>query len=189
MEMHMGRVQAPCCMEMYKMAGDTSGDSALREPAQSKCTWTFHKSNFVWKSTRKMPDPNATTSIEHRALTLTVRTPQCGHTVWGNICLSTVHNFSPDTSRTTPSNHTVDRTPSPLQRNLWPPKELRSCRRIRWFVDDPRPADPLAPAAPYEEEPLPRAGHCDPKLVKANVLDGSCSAMPYAPWILFQKCL
>ena len=26
-----------------------------------------------------------TTSIEHRALTLTARTPQCGHTVWGTI--------------------------------------------------------------------------------------------------------
>ena len=26
-----------------------------------------------------------TLSIEHRALTLTVRSPQCGHTVWGMI--------------------------------------------------------------------------------------------------------
>ena len=30
-----------------------------------------------------MPDAPDTTSIKHRALTLTVRTPQCGHTVWG----------------------------------------------------------------------------------------------------------
>ena len=29
-----------------------------------------------------MPDASDTTSIEHQALTLTVRTPQCGHTVW-----------------------------------------------------------------------------------------------------------
>ena len=31
----------------------------------------------------KMPDATDTTSIKHRALTLTVRTPQCGHAVWG----------------------------------------------------------------------------------------------------------
>ena len=49
------------------------------EPARSKCTWTFHKSHFVWKFTRKIPDATETTSIEHRALTLTVRTPQCGY--------------------------------------------------------------------------------------------------------------
>ena len=35
------------------------------------------------KFTGKMPNASNTTSIEHRALTLTVRTPQCGHTVWG----------------------------------------------------------------------------------------------------------
>ena len=29
-----------------------------------------------------MPNAPDTTSIEHRALTPTVRTPQCGHTVW-----------------------------------------------------------------------------------------------------------
>ena len=68
-----------------KMAADTSGASILCEPAQSKCTWTCHKRYFVRKLTRKMPDAPDTTSIEHRALTLTVRTPQCGHTVWGII--------------------------------------------------------------------------------------------------------
>ena len=63
-----------------KMAADTSGDIVLCEPAQSKCTWTCHKRHFARKSTKenaKRP------SIEHRALTVTVRTPQCGHTVWG----------------------------------------------------------------------------------------------------------
>ena len=39
----------------------------------------------MWKFTGKMPDPPANTSIEHRVLTVTVRTPQCGHTVWGNV--------------------------------------------------------------------------------------------------------
>ena len=57
--------------------------SILRELAQSKCTWTCHKRHFVRKFTGKMPDASDATSIEHRALTLTVRTPQCGHTVWG----------------------------------------------------------------------------------------------------------
>ena len=65
-----------------KMAEDTSAASILCEPAQSKCTWTCHKRHFARKSTKenaKRP------SIEHRALTVTVRTPQCGHTVWGII--------------------------------------------------------------------------------------------------------
>ena len=57
--------------------------SILCEPAQSKCTWTCHKRHFVRKFTGKMPDTSDTTCIEHRALTPTVRTPQCGHTVWG----------------------------------------------------------------------------------------------------------
>ena len=30
-----------------------------------------------------IPDAPDTTSIKHPALKLTVRTPQCGHTVWG----------------------------------------------------------------------------------------------------------
>ena len=38
---------------------------------------------FVSKFTGKIADPNFTTFIEHQALTVTVRTPQCGHTVWG----------------------------------------------------------------------------------------------------------
>ena len=48
-------------------------------PAES---WTF-QSHFVWKFTGKMPDGYENTSIQHRALTVTVRTPHCGHTVWG----------------------------------------------------------------------------------------------------------
>ena len=46
-----------------KMPDANLAASILCEPAQSKCTWT---------------------SIEHWALPVTVRTPQCGHTVWGN---------------------------------------------------------------------------------------------------------
>ena len=66
-----------------KMAADTSAARVLCEPAQSKCAWTFHKSHFVRKFTGKMPDAPDTTSFEHRALTVTVRTPQSCHTVWG----------------------------------------------------------------------------------------------------------
>ena len=61
-------------MEIYKiMAKDTSAASVLCEPVQSKCTWTFHKSHFVWKFTGKMLNATDTTSIEHRALTVTAR--------------------------------------------------------------------------------------------------------------------
>ena len=57
----------------------------LCEPAQSKCTWTWHKRHFAWKLSGKMPDATDTTSIEHRALTPTVRTPSVWphYTVWG----------------------------------------------------------------------------------------------------------
>ena len=40
---------------------------SLCEPAQSKCTWTFEKSHFVWKFKRRMLHAPATTSIKHRA--------------------------------------------------------------------------------------------------------------------------
>ena len=67
----------------WKMPNAPPGDIVLCGPAQSTCTWACHQSNFVWKFTGKMPDASDTTSIEHRASTVTVRTPQCGHTVWG----------------------------------------------------------------------------------------------------------
>ena len=53
------------------------------ESAQPKGTWTCHKSQFVWKFIRKIPPAPVNTSIEHRVLTVTVRTPQFGNTVWG----------------------------------------------------------------------------------------------------------
>ena len=109
-KMHMDKVQQPFCTENLheKRPGTPPGTSfcaslrrrnahghvtrgilcgnlqgkcrtrtVLREPAQSKCTWTCHKRHFVRKFT------SDTTSIEHRAWTVTVRTPQCGHTAWG----------------------------------------------------------------------------------------------------------
>ena len=67
----------------------------LCEPAQSKRTWTFEKSHFAWKFTGQMPHAPATTSIKHRALTLTVRTPSVwphcfGHDIF-YIRYSTLH--------------------------------------------------------------------------------------------------
>ena len=66
-----------------KMPDPYPAASILCEPAPSKCTWTCHKRHFVRKFTRKMPDASETTLIEHQALTVTARTPQCGHAVWG----------------------------------------------------------------------------------------------------------
>ena len=44
----------------------------------------IHKSHFVLKFTGKSSMPRPGTSFcEQRALTITVRTPQCGYTVWG----------------------------------------------------------------------------------------------------------
>ena len=56
---------------------------SLCEPAQWKCTSTCHKSHTIRKFTGK----NAADQSEHPdqapAFTSTVRTPQCGLTVWG----------------------------------------------------------------------------------------------------------
>ena len=82
---HGHATRAMLYWNLGKMPHPRTATPVLCEPAQSKCTWTFHKSHFVWKFTGKMPDANDTTSIEHRALTPTVRTPQCGHTVWGTL--------------------------------------------------------------------------------------------------------
>ena len=51
----------------------------LCELAQSKRAWTCHNRHFVRKFSGKKPDASDTTSIEHRALTPTVRTPQWTH--------------------------------------------------------------------------------------------------------------
>ena len=50
--------------KMLYRAPDTT--SALCEPAQSKCTWTCHRSHFMRKFTGKMPEPRLSTPIKHR---------------------------------------------------------------------------------------------------------------------------
>ena len=82
----------------------------LRESSQSKCTWTFPTSHFMRKFTVKMPGPRPGTTVceslhsrnafghftiaisrgnsevkrrqQAPGFTPTVRSPQCGHTVW-----------------------------------------------------------------------------------------------------------
>ena len=138
----------------------TTGDIVLCEPAQSKCTWTCHKSNFVWKFSRKRPYATSrgiyniyTALNEHRALTPTVRTPQCGHAVWGiTACMATIHPKvgtswkcrlkhveslidSADSPRILginpcPNSKTPQHRPSirALGRNLWPWPQSRSAK-------------------------------------------------------------
>ena len=59
------------CMELYK----------------KKRTWTCHKNHFVWKFTRKMPDPlsgaRVNTSIEHRAFYCDRKNPFSVATLFG----------------------------------------------------------------------------------------------------------
>ena len=50
-----------------------TGKHTVGEPAQSTCTWTFHKSHVVRKFAGKMPDAPDTNSIEHRALIVNYR--------------------------------------------------------------------------------------------------------------------
>ena len=104
--------------DLGKVPEPRTQDHTLCEPAQSKCTSTFHKSHLIRKFTGKVPEPqnlgahfvracavethvkisqeplyaeiyrkNAGAQSEHPdqapAFALTVRTPQCGHAVWG----------------------------------------------------------------------------------------------------------
>ena len=82
--MHTDTSQEAFCAKIRTHANPAA--NILCEPALSKCARTCDKRHFVRKFTGKMPDASDTdtTSIEHRPLTVTVRTFQCGHTVWGN---------------------------------------------------------------------------------------------------------
>ena len=109
--MHKGMSQEPSA-RIDRNNAAPSEPNVLREPAQSKFIWTCHKSHFTQKFIgkagprfvracavemhmdisqepfcaeiyRENAGRDENTSIEHRVLTLTVRTPQCGHTVRG----------------------------------------------------------------------------------------------------------
>ena len=53
-----------------KMPQTKTTAQTLCEPAQSKCTWTCHKSHFVRKFTGKMPQTSWSTLIKHQPLLL-----------------------------------------------------------------------------------------------------------------------
>ena len=69
-----------------KNAADQSGPRTqthtLCEPAQSKCTSTFHKSHFILKFTGKKAADQSEHPDQATAFTATVTTQQCGQTVW-----------------------------------------------------------------------------------------------------------
>ena len=87
-----------------KMPHTKPAAHTFRERAQSTCMSTCHKSHFIRKFTGKMPGPRMSALIKHRPLhlpqeplsvdtlfgELTVRTPECGHTVWGTVIGITV---------------------------------------------------------------------------------------------------
>ena len=81
-EMHIDISQEPFCMEIYR----ENAKPLIRGPVRA-CAIKMHMDiswePFCVEICGKMPDATDTTSIKHRALTLTVRTPQCGHAVWG----------------------------------------------------------------------------------------------------------
>ena len=71
------------CAQIYREnAGRFSRDQHFVRACAVEMHMDMSQEGF-WKFAGKMPDAPDTTSIEHRALTPTVRTPQCGHTVWG----------------------------------------------------------------------------------------------------------
>jgi len=76
------------CGGSQKVCGAVLGRGFF--PVNFRKKWLFwnlemhlDKSHFVLKFTGEMPNAPDTTLIKHWALTLTIRTPQCGHTVWG----------------------------------------------------------------------------------------------------------
>jgi len=66
--MRMDMPQEPFYAEISKdgeMPRPTTATPVLCEAAQSKCTWTCHKSHSARKFAEKMPDALDTTSNEH----------------------------------------------------------------------------------------------------------------------------
>ena len=69
----------------WKFTGQMPDPSVLCTPAQSKRTWTFHRSHFEGKFTGKMSDPPVNTSIEHRAFYTHCNNPFSMTTLFGEI--------------------------------------------------------------------------------------------------------
>ena len=96
-EMHMDRAKEQFCMDFFRnnCRGHLRGQRFVRACAgdvrtdisQDPCCRNAHK-YFTRASLcdffcGKMPNVSHTILFEHQALTRTVRSPQCGHSVWG----------------------------------------------------------------------------------------------------------
>ena len=68
-----------------KMPDANPAASILCELAQSTCTWACHKRHVAQKFTGKMQNAPDTTSIEHQAVTPTVRTLSAGTLFGGKV--------------------------------------------------------------------------------------------------------
>ena len=75
-------------MMLRRRTGPKTAPQVLCEPAQSKCTWRFHKSHFIRKFTGKMPRPSWSTLIKHQPLHLYRKNPA----VWTH-CLGKYSKF------------------------------------------------------------------------------------------------
>ena len=62
---------------LRRKTGPKTGTPTLREPAQSKCTWTFRKSHFIRKFAGKLPRPRLS--------------PECGQTFWASLRSRNAH--------------------------------------------------------------------------------------------------
>jgi len=81
--MHTGILQEPFCLEIDR---ENAGCFSHGQRFVRACGVEMHmdmseEAFFVPQFRGKMPNASDTTSIEHRPLTVTVRTPQCGHAV------------------------------------------------------------------------------------------------------------
>ena len=106
-EMHMDiSEEVVYAKKSGKLLQAKTGTTVLCERAQSKCTWTSDKEHFMrefsgitptWTSHKNNFHAETRTPMEQPdqapALALAVRTPQCGHIVWGTTVLSPIHNF------------------------------------------------------------------------------------------------
>jgi hypothetical protein len=73
------------CAQIYR---ENAGRFSRDQHFVRACAVEMHmdmSQEGCWKFAGKMPDAPDSTSIEHRALTPTLRSPQCGQTVWGKI--------------------------------------------------------------------------------------------------------
>ena len=101
----------------------------LREPAWSKRMSTFHKSHFLQKFTAKKARDQSEHPDQAPAFTASVRTPQCGHTVWGIKLLSTPSTVRGWTRAPPASQHPTLKKIASVT-----PCSHRSCPKVSWTL-------------------------------------------------------